>query len=134
MADWFLKFIIVHDLQSRQKSYFICDKWLSLNKDDGMIERTLGVCGEKQKTEFKYLLSKQAKQSMTDNHLWFSIFTRTLNNSFTRLDRLTCCYVLLLMSMLMNILYYDIDKSKVEQGALKIGPFILTIQQVIYNG
>jgi hypothetical protein len=33
----------------------------------------------------------------------------------------------------MNILYYDIDKSKVDQGALKIGPFILTIQQVIIN-
>jgi len=89
----------------------------------------LPVCGEAQKTQFKYLLSKQAKQKLSDGHLWFSIFARPAQSSFTRLDRLTCCFVLLCMTMLMNILYYGIDKSSNPAG-LKVGPLNLTPEQV----
>lgn len=128
-GSWFLKFVIVHDLQTRQKYYFICDQWLALERDDGKIERFLPACGDAQKTEFKYLLSKQAKQKMSDGHLWFSILARPTQSSFSRLDRLTVCYVLLCMSMLMNILYYGADKSPKEDG-LKIGPLNITPQQV----
>ncbi len=42
------------------KSYFICQKWLAVEKDDGRVERILPVAGEYQKHEFSYLLSKQA--------------------------------------------------------------------------
>jgi hypothetical protein len=52
-ASWFLKFIIVHDLQTREKFYFICNKWLAFNSDDGLIDRLLPVCGEKQKVTIK---------------------------------------------------------------------------------
>jgi hypothetical protein len=128
-ASWYLKYAIVHDLQTREKNYFICEKWLALDKEDGAIDRLLPVCGEAQKTQFKYLLSKQAKQKLSDGHLWFSIFARPAQSSFTRLDRLTCCFVLLCMSMLMNILYYGVDKSSNPAG-LKVGPLNLTPEQV----
>jgi hypothetical protein len=128
-ASWYLKYAIVHDLQTREKNYFICEKWLALDKEDGAIDRLLPVCGEAQKTQFKYLLSKQAKQKLSDGHLWFSIFARPAQSSFTRLDRLTCCFVLLCMTMLMNILYYGIDKSS-NPGGLKVGPLNLTPEQV----
>jgi hypothetical protein len=128
-ASWYLKYAIVHDLQTREKNYFICEKWLALDKEDGSIDRLLPVCGEAQKTQFKYLLSKQAKQKLSDGHLWFSIFARPAQSSFTRLDRLTCCFVLLCMTMLMNILYYGIDKSSNPAG-LKVGPLNLTPEQV----
>ncbi len=128
-ASWYLKYVIVHDLQSREKNYFICEKWLALDKEDGSIDRLLPVCGEAQKTQFKYLLSKQAKQKLSDGHLWFSIFARPAQSSFTRLDRLTCCFVLLCMSMLMNILYYGVDKTSNPAG-LKVGPLNLTPEQV----
>lgn len=131
-ASWFLKFIIVHDLQTREKFYFICDKWLALDKQDGLIDRILPVAGEMQKTQFKYLLSKQTKHNISDGHLWFSIFLKPIQSSFSRLDRLTCCFVLLLLTMLMNILYYGTDNSIITPG-LKLGPFNLTIQQVIYQ-
>ncbi len=34
MASWYLKHIIVHDLQTREKEYFICEKWLAVEKQD----------------------------------------------------------------------------------------------------
>jgi len=43
MASWFLKFIIVHDLQTREKYYFICNKWLAIDKEDCPINVLLPV-------------------------------------------------------------------------------------------
>jgi len=53
-------------------------------------------------------------------------------SSFTRLDRLTCCFVLLCITMLMNIMYYDLnDSSSSTSSGLQIGPYInLTLQQI----
>ena len=129
MASWFLKCVIVHDLQTRENFYFICQRWLAVEKDDGLIDRLLPVSCDKQKTEFKYLLQKQAKNSLSDGYLWFSVLARPVQSSFTRLDRLTCCVVLLFLSMLMNILYYGIRDSP-SPNALKIGPLSLTPEQV----
>ena len=119
MASWFLKFIIVHDLQTREKSYFICNKWLALDKEDGSIDRILPISLSKQKKEFKYLYEKETKDKFRDGHLWLSLFTRPLHSSFTRTDRLTCCFVLLYMTMLMNIMYYDTQSDDSSDGTTK---------------
>ena len=108
----------------------MCEKWLAIHKDDCVLERTLPVSYDQDKTKFKYLLTKQTKEKMSDSHLWFSIFARPVQSSFTRLDRLTCCFVLLSLSMVMNILYYGMDNSPTQDG-LKIGPYInLTLTQI----
>ena len=36
-ASWFLKYVIVCDLQTMEKSYFISQQWLAVEKDDGMV-------------------------------------------------------------------------------------------------
>ncbi|CAF5072667.1 unnamed protein product, partial [Rotaria sp. Silwood1] len=33
-ASWFLKYIIVYDLQTMEKTYFICQQWFAVEKDD----------------------------------------------------------------------------------------------------
>lgn len=129
MASWYLKFIIVHDLQTREMNYFICEKWFALDKEDTLIDRLIPVCGKKQKTEFKYLVQKQAKMKLSDGHLWFSVFKKPTQSSFKRADRVTCCFLLVYLSMFVNILYYDADKSTNTDG-ISIGPFQITIQQV----
>lgn len=129
MASWFLKHIIIHDLQTREKFYFLCQDWLAVEKSDGMIDRVLPVAGDKQKTNIKYLAQKQAKQNMSDGHLWFSVFARPVNSPFTRLDRVTCCFVLLYITMLMNIMYYGLAATSKGNG-LQIGPLYMTPEQV----
>ena len=56
-ASWFLNYIIVHDLQTKQKYYFLCNDWLAVEHSDGKIERGLFVAYDKQKTELKYLIN-----------------------------------------------------------------------------
>ena len=106
-ASWYLKHIIVNDLQTNEKFYFICEKWLALEKDDGKIERELFVACEPQRKALKYLLQIKAKENFMTSHLWLSIFKCSVISSFKRLDRLTCGFVFLYTSMMLNILYYQ---------------------------
>jgi hypothetical protein len=131
-SSWYLKNIVVQDLQTRNKFLFICEQWLAVDKGDSQIERVLHLSQEQEQRDYKYLLEKQAKHKLSDEHLWFSIFARPVQSAFTRLDRVTCCFVLLSISMVMNIMYYDLDKSESNGGAgLKIGPYLnITLQQI----
>ena len=128
-GSWYLKYVIVNDLQTKQKFYFICKKWLGVDKDDGMIERMIPVSGEMQKREFNYLLAKEGTRSISDGHLWLSIFARPVYSAFSRVERITCCFVLLYISMMMNIIYYGYD-NELSKDCIVIGPFYLTTKQV----
>ena len=92
------------------------------------------MAGEYQKQQFGFVLSKQAYHSVSEGHLWFSIFSRPPSQRFTRVQRCTCCFVLLLTSMLLNILYYDqTQESKSNNsttGGLALGTIHITPQQV----
>ena len=95
------------------------------------------MAGEYQKHEFSYLLSKQAYHNISEDHLWFSIFSRPPSNKFTRVQRCTCCFVLLFTSMLLNILYYDqAEEAKANNSnsmSLSLGPLYITPEQVILS-
>ena len=129
-ASWFLKFIIVHDLQTRERFYFICQNWLAVEKSDGKIEREIFLACEPQKTELKYFLNKEAKHNLNDSHIWLSIFNKPVQSSFTRLDRVTCCFVLLYVSSFLNIIYYKKSNDSNSSSLLNFGFFNVTLQQV----
>ena len=126
--SWFLKFVIVHDLQTREKFYFLFNDWIAADTE---MEKVLPVATNVQKSDLKYLIEKETKEKMRDNHLWFSLVARPTQSSFSRTDRLTCCLVLLYMTMLMNIMYYEMDKSSSTNSVtLYVGPLSLSSSQV----
>ncbi|UJR17607.1 hypothetical protein I4U23_004503, partial [Adineta vaga] len=132
-ASWFLKYIIVRDLQTMIKSDFICQQWFAVEKDDGIIERLLPVAGDDEKQKFAHLLSKQAYHSFSEGHLWFSILSRPASSKFTRIQRCTCCFVLLCLTMLFNIIYYDQARtvnSTPSNAGVSIGPLYVTSNQI----
>jgi hypothetical protein len=128
-ASWFLKYIIVHDLQTREKYYFLCQDWLAVEKSDGKIERELFVACEPQKKELKYYIQKESKQILNDSHLWLSVFTRPVQSSFSRMDRVTSCFVFLYLSALLNIFYYE-KLSISSKTKINFSYFDLTLEQV----
>lgn len=83
------------------------------------------------------MLSKNAYRSLADNHLWFSIFAYHLPSAkrFTRVQRCTCCFVLLLMSLLINIGFYqtkeDVKSNELDLFGISIGPFYFSKEEVI---
>ncbi len=118
-------------MQTREKFYFICEKWFAIDKDDFQIERNIILSTEQDKIKYKYLFSKEIKNDFCDTHLWFSVFARPIQSTFTRLDRLTCCFVLLSMSMMMNIMYYGILDNSSSGESFKLGPYLnFSLQEI----
>ena len=113
------------------KAYFICEKWFSVVQGDGLIDRILPVSGKRQKTEFKYLLAKNTTQNLRDGHLWFSLIARPIDSTFNRVDRFTCCYVIIFTNMFMSILWYRYTSAgNTGDDGIKIGPLSITLEQV----
>jgi polycystin 1L2 len=43
LASWFLKYIVVRDLQTLEKFHFISQRWLAVEKDDGLVRHSFNV-------------------------------------------------------------------------------------------
>ena len=69
-------------------------------------------------------------QNLRDGHIWISIFSKTACNSFTRVQRLTCCLTLLLTTMLTNLMFYGIPTDDPEDQ-LVTGGFQLSLSQIV---
>lgn len=75
---------------------------------------------------------------MRENHLWYSIFSHHHRhphqwNDFTRVQRSTCCFVLFYLSMLWDILYYDLSTTTTtssSSSSLQVGSLRISTQQV----
>ncbi|CAF1155979.1 unnamed protein product, partial [Brachionus calyciflorus] len=68
-ASWYLKHLIVTDLQTKKRFIFICEKWFALDKQDGLIDRKIPVSCDKQIKDVKYLLQRETKDKLSDGHL-----------------------------------------------------------------
>lgn len=129
MASWYLKHLIVHDLQTREKFYFICERWMAVEKDDGRCDRLLTLSEDEQKLEEDYLTSRHTRNSLNDQHLWLSVFNRPPQSSFTRLERLLVIAFIFYASMLINALIYD--RMEIEnKNDEKINAFWFSSEQV----
>ena len=92
----------------------------------------LPVASDEEKKKFGYLFAKKAYYNLSDGHLWFSIFSPTAVNHFTRVQRCTCCFVLFFTAMLLNILYYDLSAQSKDDtsDALVVGSLFFSREQV----
>jgi polycystin 1L2 len=129
-ANWYLKHVVINDLSTQNKYVFICERWFAVELDDGKIERVLSSAGQKERGDLKFLIKKQTKDKLSDAHLWFSLVARPVPNAFGRLDRLTCIFVLLCITMLANIMYYGSSSNTLSPNAVNIGPFTFTPEQI----
>ncbi|XP_023225224.1 uncharacterized protein LOC111626157 [Centruroides sculpturatus] len=128
--SWFLSFIVVRDVQTGAKFEFVVNKWLAVEKDDGLIDRLVPVAGKGEATEFSHLFNVTTQKNLSDGHLWFSIFLRPPRSRFTRVQRVSSCMAMLYLSMLVNAMWYGRVPSKPSGSAINIGPFSMSPEQI----
>ncbi|XP_063962086.1 polycystin-1-like [Lytechinus pictus] len=129
-AGWFLSKVSVMDLQTGKEFFFLCEQWLAVEQGDGSIDRTLFVASKKDMTQVGQLVYTSGRKNLSDQHLWFSLFSRPTRSSFNRCQRLCCCLTLLCTSMLANALFYKVDVTAAQAQAIKIGPITITPSQI----
>ncbi|XP_078664667.1 polycystin-1-like protein 2 [Branchiostoma floridae x Branchiostoma belcheri] len=128
--SWFLSRIMVQDLQTKQRWYFICNSWLAVDMGDQEVEKHISVATEEELHQASTLFATKAVFALQDDHLWFSILARPARSRFTRVQRLTCCVSVLLCQMLTNIIFYG--TSDESSGAdMSVGVFRITWKELV---
>ena len=109
---------------------FLCNQWLAVEKEDGMIDRLLSVANRDDLTRFSSLFLSNTKKNLTDSHLWISIFSRPNWSNFSRIQRLSCLFALVMTSMLASAMFYQADKRIENAQGYTLGPVKFTLQEL----
>ena len=109
---------------------FLCRSWLGIGIADGKIDRIFLPAEEQDLKSFETLFLAQTSKGFTDDHLWFSVAMRPARSHFTRCQRLSCCFCVLLCTMLANAMFYNQDKA-VAGSQISIGKFRFSWRQLV---
>lgn len=93
-------------MQTNKTYNFLCNKWLDVAEEDGAIIRRLGVAKKDDLGDFDFLFPQMLRKKLCDGHIWFSVFTRPIQSTYTTVQRLSTCLSLLLTTMLTNAMFY----------------------------
>lgn len=128
---WFLKRVLVRDLQSDICSVLICERWFALDEDDGAITRELTPASEQDLTSFSRLFNSKLYKDFTDAHLWFSVLLKPARSTFTRAQRASCCLCLLSTAMVSSAMFYGQTATGDESGNLVLGPIEVNLRSIM---
>ncbi|XP_077979542.1 polycystin-1-like protein 2 [Glandiceps talaboti] len=132
--SWFLSQFEMLDLQTDKRFYFICDRWLAVDKDDGKVERLVPVAGKENLIEFSHLCMSTMRTEFSDSHVWYSILSRPSRSTFTRVQRTSCCFSLLFLTMIANAMFYmdseEEEDARHEGGGFELGPLVITYKEI----
>ncbi|CAH1239179.1 PKDREJ [Branchiostoma lanceolatum] len=103
---WFLRQIVVTNRGTGETSFFLCNRWLAADEDDGKVHRILIQAEPDEMTKFQNLFFAKSARDMNDDHVWFSVLGRPARSPFTRVQRLSCCLTLMYCTMLANIMFF----------------------------
>ena len=121
--SWYLRSILVTDTNTRKEYPFICDQWLAVESEDGQIERLLSVAGEKELKKFHLVFASTISKGLLDGHIWFSVFLRPKQSSFTRVRRLSACLALIFLTMLTNAMFFGVGDNPANRKIVWLGEF-----------
>ncbi|CAF91610.1 unnamed protein product, partial [Tetraodon nigroviridis] len=124
----FVGTVMVQDLQTGQKWHFLCNTWLAIDMGDCSLDKVFPVSTELDLMRFSNLFFMKASKDFSDGHLWYSVISRPPSSTFTRVQRVSCCFSLLLCTMLTSIMFYGIPSDPSEQ-TMDLGHFEFTWQQ-----
>uniref|UniRef100_A0A667YRT0 Polycystic kidney disease 1 like 2a n=1 Tax=Myripristis murdjan TaxID=586833 RepID=A0A667YRT0_9TELE len=126
--DWYVNKVLVQDLQTEQKWHFLCNSWLGIDVGDCTVDKVFPVATEMDLQRFSNLFFMKTAKDFSDGHLWFSVISRPPSSTFTRVQRVSCCFSLLLCTMLTSLMFWGIPTDPSEQ-TMDLGHFEFTWQQ-----
>ncbi|XP_022597025.1 polycystic kidney disease protein 1-like 2 [Seriola dumerili] len=125
---WYVGNVMVQDLQTNQKWHFLCNSWLAIDIGDCSLDKVFPVSTEMDLKRFSNLFFMKTTKDFSDGHLWYSVVSRPPSSTFTCVQRVSCCFSLLLCTMLTSIMFYGIPTDPSEQ-TMDLGHFEFTWQQ-----
>ena len=110
---------------------FINDCWLAVESEDGKIERLVYRAGENDLKKFHLVYASTVSKGLLDGHIWFSIFLRPKESSFTRVRRVSACLALIFLTMLTNAMFFGVGDAPGSRKILWLGNFKINMTGII---
>ncbi|KAL7385772.1 hypothetical protein ABVT39_028164 [Epinephelus coioides] len=126
--SWYVGNVMVQDLQTEQKWHFLCNSWLAIDLGDCSLDKVFPGSTEVDLKRFSNLFFMKTSRDFSDGHLWYSVISRPPSSTFTCVQRVSCCFSLLLCTMLTSIMFYGIPTDPSEQ-TMDLGHFEFSWQQ-----
>uniref|UniRef100_A0A4W3IMU0 Polycystin 1 like 2/pseudo n=1 Tax=Callorhinchus milii TaxID=7868 RepID=A0A4W3IMU0_CALMI len=127
---WYVNRVTVHDLETDQRWCFLCNSWLAIDVGECLLDKTFSVATETDLKRFSNLFFMKTAKDFRDGHIWYSVFSCPPRSSFTRVQRVSCCFSLLLCTMLTSIIFWGIPKDPAQQK-MDLGKIEFTWQEVV---
>ncbi|XP_041454654.1 polycystic kidney disease protein 1-like 2 [Lytechinus variegatus] len=127
---WYVSHCVVHDLESDERYYFICNSWMMIGGGGVGLDNTFHIASSKDLHKFGHLFTARTVRDLRDGHLWLSVLMRPKHSNFTCLQRAFCCLSLLMCSMMTSIMFYGIPNDPADQ-VMDFGTFRITIKEII---
>ena len=128
--SWFLYQVMVKDVSTDVKWYFVANRWLAVEKLDGAVELNLKAASNSELTRFKSLFGWRAVTNFADKHLCLSLFAKPPQNEFSRRQRLTCLLSVTMVALVTNAMFYQDDRGK-DSNSFHVGPLQLSWKQIL---
>ncbi|XP_047125391.1 uncharacterized protein LOC105844194 isoform X2 [Hydra vulgaris] len=129
-GGWYVKNIIIVDLQTEKKFLFIGYCWIAVDHGLCKLDCVLPVASFEESTSFLFVFKNKAHYKLHNEHLWFSIFFRLPKSNFTRCQRLSVAVSLIMTSMMVSTMFYQRVPQSDPAVENTIGNFIIGWTQV----
>ncbi|XP_059701732.1 polycystin family receptor for egg jelly [Haemorhous mexicanus] len=108
---WFLSRAEVEDMSTRKVCFFLCRKWLFLDKNNPSQAQKFSVTDPQRPLPKSDYFLIHFNRRLTEYHLWLSIFAPVIAGAFTRFQRLSTFLAVLLFTLLVNIMFFNAGKD-----------------------
>ena len=98
-----------------------------------MVDRLIPIAIQEDLSKFNNIFFSDTRKRLTDSHLWISIFSRPNKSNFSRVQRLSTVFSLLMMSMLTSAMFYKAETDLRNTQGYSLGPFKFTLQEVFIS-
>ncbi|XP_078272660.1 polycystin family receptor for egg jelly-like [Rhinoraja longicauda] len=128
--SWYLSRVKVQNVLTRQQWHFFCRKWLAVLKGEGLLLGTFPVSSASNLLRRQDVFLIEVSSRIEKEHLWFSIFALHADESFTRIQRLSCCLAMLLSSLLTGIMLFQVEKPEEFWYNVRIS-FVIAVESAL---
>uniref|UniRef100_A0A670YAW2 Polycystin 1, transient receptor potential channel interacting n=1 Tax=Pseudonaja textilis TaxID=8673 RepID=A0A670YAW2_PSETE len=107
---WFLQHVIVRDLQTYKSYHFLVNDWLSVDslENDGLVEKEVFAASEADLRSCFRIFIGELQRGFFERHIWLSLWDRPPRSRFTRVQRASCCCLLIFLFLCANAVWYGV--------------------------
>ncbi|XP_078664130.1 location of vulva defective 1-like [Branchiostoma floridae x Branchiostoma belcheri] len=130
-ASWFLRDIIVKDMQTDTVYQFVCYDWLSDARGDYRVQKVLHAATQEQLRSFGSLFRENTNAMFYDQHMWTSPVLSPEGSGFSKAERLSCCWVIVNSMMVASAMWFRDDNDDSTRNIVyNLGFIQFTLQEL----